>query len=38
MGRHENLSVQALPPFCERAELQAEYPEVQAEVSASTEN
>ena len=28
MGRHENLSVQALPPFCERPELQVEYPEL----------
>ena len=34
MGRHENLSVQALPRFCERAELQAEYPELQTEVQA----
>ena len=34
MGRHENLSVQALPPFCERPELQAEYPELHAVVQA----
>ena len=32
MGRRENLSVQALPPFCERPELQAEYPELHATV------
>ena len=34
MGRHENLSVQALPPFCQRPQLQAEYPELHAEVQA----
>ena len=32
MGSHENLSVQALPPFCERPELQAECPELHAVV------
>ena len=32
MGRHANLSVQALPPFCERPELQAEHPELHAVV------
>ncbi|MCY4029881.1 MAG: hypothetical protein OXH75_26640 [Acidobacteria bacterium] len=32
MGRHENLSVQALPPFCERPEVQAEHPELHAMV------
>ena len=34
MGKHKNLSVQALPPFCERPELQAKYPELQVEVKA----
>ena len=34
MGRHENLSVQALPPFCERPELQADHPELHAAVHA----
>ena len=34
MGRHENLSVQALPPFCQRPQLQAEYPELHAVVQA----
>lgn len=34
MGRHENLSVRALPPFCEQPELQAEYPELHAVVQA----
>ena len=32
MGRHENLSVQALPPFCERPELQAVHPGLHAVV------
>ena len=34
MDRHENLSVQALPPLCQRPELQAEYPELHAVVQA----
>lgn len=32
MGPHRNLSVQALPPYCERPELQTDYPELQTEV------
>ena len=34
MGGHKNLSVRALPQFCERQELQAEYPELHALVQA----
>ena len=34
MGRHERLSVKALPPFCERPELQVEYPELHTVVQA----
>lgn len=34
VGGRENLSVQALPPFCEQVELQAEHPELHATVQA----
>ena len=34
MGRRENLSVQALPPFCRRPELQSEHPKLHATVQA----
>ena len=37
MGRHENLSVRALPPFCERPELQAKYPELHTTVQGLVE-
>ena len=34
IGKRENLSVQALPPFCERPDLQSEHPELHATVQA----
>lgn len=37
MGGHKNLSVQALPPFCERGELQENYPGLQADVQRLVE-
>ena len=36
-GKHENLSVQALPPFCKQTELQAEHPKLHTEVQALVE-
>ena len=37
MGGHKNLSVRALPQFCERQKLQTEYPELHALVQALVE-